>query len=531
MHVGKVTSTLVLLGALVAAACSSTASSGTSSKAGPGGTVRVRLSADWNSLNPYSVANISTGVISTGIYDRLVSTDAGNHVVPYLATSWKVTPSVLQFHIRSGVTCSDGTPLGAQQVADSLQSLIGQPQGKAVFGPGRTTITADPGAGTVTIGLAQPFSDALLNLTGASAVIECPAELALAARGDTEHAVGSGPYTIVEAIHNDHLTLKARPGWKWGPNGEAATNPGFPDTIVLSLVANETTAANELLTGQLDLAQVNGPDVSRLISDKSLKHYAYGGYYLNELIFNRVSSPAVSDPMVRRAVMTAIDPRAFMLADTSGYGLTSSSFLAPSAPCYDSGTKRFIPKPSAAAARALLQQDGYTAGPDGRLQKDGKPLVLRVLSTSVNFGQAPEYLAQTLSDAGITATLSNPDFNTYVSQLHNPGLWDVATEYVTGGGPAVGANIIYMTGPRLDQKGTNVSTNDDQAVADQVAAAEQSTGATSCQHWAKAQELMLQDWDMLPLDQQTKQFFGRATTMAPAPTIVVLSLDTVRRAG
>ena len=79
--------------------------------------------------------------------------------------------------------------------------------------------------------------------------------------------VGAG---FVEAVHGDHVTMKLRPDFKWGPNGITAKTLGIPDTIIYKIVTNETTAANLLITGGLDLATLNGPEIDRALQQPAV---------------------------------------------------------------------------------------------------------------------------------------------------------------------------------------------------------------------------------------------------------------------
>jgi ABC-type transport system substrate-binding protein len=54
--------------------------------------------------------------------DSLVSQVSSGHIVPWLATSWSVSKDQLTwtFHLKPGVSFSDGTPLNAQAVVDNF---------------------------------------------------------------------------------------------------------------------------------------------------------------------------------------------------------------------------------------------------------------------------------------------------------------------------------------------------------------------------------------------------------------------------
>ncbi|MDT4892362.1 MAG: peptide/nickel transport system substrate-binding protein [Pseudonocardiales bacterium] len=512
----------------VATGCSSSKSSSngassSSPKAAGHANVNVRIGGDWPTLDPYQTSgNLNTDILDSGIFDRLVALGPdGKTVVPYLATKWDVTPTKLTFTIRPGVTCSDGTPLDAAAIAGSLNYLITQPEAPQELGGGPYTITND--ASTVTISLGKPYSDALYKLSDAHASIICPAGVTMMKAKNSTQTVGSGPYTIAEAVHSDHVKLNARPGWNWGPNGETTDGAGRPSSLTVHVVTDESTAANELLTGQLDVASITGPDVARLIADKSLTHSTFGGQYLSNLVFNP-SNVALQDQQVRKAISQAIDTKAFMQADTGGYGVTSASPFAPGATCFDPSVASLVSPPSVDTAKATLQADGYTIS-GGKATKDGKQLTFTMVTTTQNFSAAgQEYIASTLGQVGIDVKIKSVDASTY-NQLLVAGNYDLAQQLLSGGGPAPGDYMLYMTGPSFKDGGGNTSINDP-AVNALVQTAFSSTPDTQCAAWNAVQQAVIKNNDVLPLDQQQKQYFAKGIKMI---TFTLLHLDTLTR--
>jgi ABC-type transport system substrate-binding protein len=155
----------------------------------------------------------------------------------------------------------------------------------------------------------------------------------------------------------DHATLKRRDDWKWGPSGVTASD--LPQTLVVRVVPNDTTAANLLLTGGLDIAQINGPDVTRLLAEKSLISKTSTSFYNNPLYFNEDPSRPTGDRKVREALASAIDRDQFNQAADQGHGTLSSSYLQPNADCFEPATANLLPTdPSPARARQLLVADG-----------------------------------------------------------------------------------------------------------------------------------------------------------------------------
>ena len=136
-----------------------------------------------------------------------------------------------------------------------------------------------------------------------------------------------------------------------GPSGLTAKD--LPDSLTFNIVATDTTAANDLITGGVDVAPIQGPDVARLLTDKSLQHIATPSFKLSPLYMNATAGHPTADPQVRRAIMTAIDPAAWNQAAYGGRGVTSSSVFSKQALCYAPATAQYMPQPSLAMARQI----------------------------------------------------------------------------------------------------------------------------------------------------------------------------------
>src|SRR5947209_12509351 len=67
-------------------------------------------------LDPAQGPDANTAQVVTMIYSGLVKSDINLNVVPDQASSWDVSPDnkVYTFHLRTGLTFSDGTPITAQ---------------------------------------------------------------------------------------------------------------------------------------------------------------------------------------------------------------------------------------------------------------------------------------------------------------------------------------------------------------------------------------------------------------------------------
>ncbi len=148
--------------ALVLSACSS---GGTSSGSGGGepltdGTFRYALQGDPGALNPIMSGSAATAEISKLAYDSLVYQDPEtSEFKPWLAEKWEETPTSASFTIREGVTCTDGSTLTAQTVANNINFVADPAKGSQQRGttvPIGASATADLATRTITVTTPAP---------------------------------------------------------------------------------------------------------------------------------------------------------------------------------------------------------------------------------------------------------------------------------------------------------------------------------------------------------------------------------------
>ena len=186
--------------------------------------------------------------------------------------------------------------------------------------PPAVTVEADDAARTVTLTTEAPTPFMLLN-TGTAVLIVCDAGLAdrsTLASGTN----GTGPFVLDEAVANDHYTFSARDDYAWGPDGPTSELPGFPSEVVVRIIENESTEANLLLSGEVNIATIAGADRQRVESE---------GYFVaeqrsiaGEFFFNQMEGLPTADVAVRQALMGALDLQELMSVQTAGNGELAS---------------------------------------------------------------------------------------------------------------------------------------------------------------------------------------------------------------
>jgi peptide/nickel transport system substrate-binding protein len=412
---------------LVSAACgqapqtgASPAASGTAAGSAapePIGPISMRLLGNWTTLDIQGQAESSGSTIAYAVYDRLVARDADGKIIPYLATSWEASATKASFKLRNDAKCADGTAITPTVVANSFKRLFdpntpsfNRPR---IFGPGPYTVAADDAASTVTISVGSPFGDLLDAFAHYASSVICPAGLVDPAKLQ-DQMFGSGPYVMTESVRGDHVTLKRRDDWKWGPNNTTAAF--LPEQITIKVITNDTTAANLLLTGGLDVARVDGPDITRLQTEKSLTVNESHGFQTFPMVFQHKEGHPTADERVREALMSVVDPNAWAQAAFQK-SIVTASLATPDVRCADPSVSKYLPQQSTDRATQLLKDAGWTLQ-GGKLMKDGQQMTITIISSQTFYQRAaPEYLQSQFSKLGINAVVKDTDQPTFLTAL------------------------------------------------------------------------------------------------------------------
>ncbi|MFD0586283.1 ABC transporter substrate-binding protein [Dactylosporangium darangshiense] len=464
------------------------------------GTFTFSVADDPGALNPMLGSRTVAVNLFRFLYDPLVHADANGKVVSGLASQWQVDGGKVSFTLKSGVTCSDGSPLTASTVAKMFDNVKNPASASTLIGialpNNKFTVQADDAANTVTLNLEQPYQFILPALEFLP--IPCGAGAANPASLATT-ASGSGPYTLTEAVPNDHYTLTRRDGYTWGPDGASTATAGAPKTIVMKIVANETTAANLLTTGDLNAAAINGPDRQRLTaSGMTAKQYNSGGAMM---LFNEGSTRITADPNVRKAIAMALDRPQIASVVTRGLSKEPSNSVAPASPqaCPDSAASSAVPGTNVEEAKKLLDTAGWVAGSGGVRQKDGKELNLNApyLSTYAGNQPAAELIAQQLQAIGIKLTLTPVTQGTLSTTLFSTGDYDIWPTLALS--IPFQSGVFGLLGGPFPPNGTNAGHVANKTFTDTATQANQTVGQQGCDLWITAEQALFSNVDVVPI--------------------------------
>ena len=470
-----------------------------------GGTFTYAVKSDPGNLDPHASASSELNQFSLFAYDRLVGITAEGTVVPSLAEDWEVDGETVTMTLAEDITCADGEPFTAQDAADNL-SYIADPENQSfllgVYVPPGVTAAAEGRTLTLTLAASAPFV-----MEGLSAVpMVCASGLADRSLLATE-THGTGPFELTEAVPDDHYTFAKREGYTWGPDGASTDEEGTPDEVVLRVIANETTAANLLLSGEVNGAPILGRDAQRL--EQSGLYRTEQTAVLGQMWFNQAEGRPAAEPEVRLALTQALDLAelaSVLTSDTGGPG-TSFAVVAPAA-CPGESVPDALPEMDLSAAQQALDEAGWTAGPDGTRSKDGTPLALTFLyATDLGSGgaAAAELAVAAWTELGADVTATPQDETASVETLFGTGDWDITWTALNVNSPD--QLVPFLSGPAVPD-GNNFAHIDNAEYVAGVEEAMMTVGSEGCDQWLEAEAALVRAADVVPFANQNLPFFG-----------------------
>jgi peptide/nickel transport system substrate-binding protein len=350
-------SALLLVGVLLAGGLGAASAQG----GGQAGTLRVGLDSDPPNMDPHRSTAAVDRQVYQNLYDKLVDTDANLTIIPMLAASWTISPDgrAVTFKLRQGVKFHDGTPFNAEAVKYNFDRMK-DPKFPSARRSEILTVTGatvvDPY--TVRLNLEKPYSPLLYVLSDRAGMMVSPAAAQKDGINFALHPVGTGPFSFVEKIPQDHITLQRNPNY-W------AKGEPHLDRIIYRPFTDDNARVANLKSGDVDIINiVPAPQIKSLEADsakpdakyKLLVHgaFAWQGIWLN------VTKPPFDNKLLRQALSAAIDRNVIANVVLQGAAFPAYSFFPNGTPAYDPSWK--IPARNLALAKEKLQAAGHPGG-------------------------------------------------------------------------------------------------------------------------------------------------------------------------
>ncbi len=387
-----------------------------------GGILRVYHRDSPGGMSIHELGTISAIMPMMGVFNNLVLYDqhkaqnALDTIVPDLADSWSWNAdwTALTFKLHSGVTWHDGKPFTSADVKCTWDLLMGKSKDALkinsragwYFNLDRVE-TNGPQEATFHLKRPQPALLALL-ASGFSPVYPCH----VSTRDMRVSPIGTGPFRFVEFRVNEGIKVARNPKyWK----------PGRPylDGVEYTIVPNRSTAILSFVAGKFDMTfpyEVTLPLLKDIVTQYpqaicDIATTNVGG----NLLMNY--APPFDNFILRKAVIMAVDRKAFIDILTNGQGNTGGALMPPPEgkwglpPAMLTDLPGFDPDvaKSRDAARATMRSLGY--GPDKHL-----PVKLSVRNLAIYRDPATILLSQ-LKEIWIDGEMETVETANWVPKL------------------------------------------------------------------------------------------------------------------
>ena len=179
------------------------------------GPITVVQTAEPTSLDPISnTLQVTQNVLEGNVFEALVVRKDNMVLAPGLATAWRsVSPTTWEFDLRHGVKFQNGEPFDANSVVFTLQTIL-DPKNNNPFRPFLDVISSVTKVDdfTVRVETKQPYAPLVASLYP---IMMLPPKAYQDMGSDAfgQHPIGTGPYDLTEWVKDDHITLRANPGY------------------------------------------------------------------------------------------------------------------------------------------------------------------------------------------------------------------------------------------------------------------------------------------------------------------------------
>ncbi|MFV7496971.1 ABC transporter substrate-binding protein [Klebsiella michiganensis] len=458
-----------------------------------------------SSLDPHKVESDVENNIISDLFEGLVSVSPAGEIEPRLAEKWENKDNtVWTFHLRPGVTWSDGTAITAQDIVWSWQRLV-SPLTASPYAsyPGNMHIVngAEIAQGqkapetlgvkavddaTLEVTLTQPNAAFLAMLAHPSLV---PLDKVLISRyGDKwtkpEHIVTSGPYKLSQWVVNERIVAERNP--RYWDNAHTVINK-----VTYLPISSETADVNRYKAGEIDIVYTvpinQFAQLKKTMGDQLDVSPQLATYYYE---FN-TTRPPFNDPRVRRALNMALD-KDIIAEKVLGQGQRPAWLI--SQPDIG-GVKLHNPEYASwprekriAEAKKLLSEAGYN---------ETHPLVFNLLYNTSESHQRIAIAASSMwkKNLGVEAKLQNQEWKTMLDAMHTHNFDAVRYAWIADYDDAATFLNNFRTG---DSENTSQYSNPayDEALRN---AAKASDSTARGKFYQQAEDLLGQDVPAIPV--------------------------------
>lgn len=356
--------------------------------------------------NPFWSFNVPSALPLDVVFDALTIVDENGELRPALAERWEAeTPNTWVFHLRDGVTFSNGEPFDSSAVVAAIDVILNSPEGQSsslgtTFD--RMTVSGAEARNRLTVAISTEQPDALF--AQYMSALRVPAPQALQDMGIDAFAlspVGTGPFAVT--------------GWSEGRVTFDAFEESWrdPQETGLEIIQLSDISARRqgVISGSLDVALGLAPEDRFALERAGGRMWVRPEPGTNFLAFLTVKNSPLQDVRVRKALNYAVNKQRIIDAFLDGAVPPTGQIAHSMSFGFAEDVRPYVYDP--VQARLLLAEAGYADGFD-------LPMLL-VPGGAANSQDWYQQIATDLAQVGVRMEIRPSTLPKYLEYMYGGG--------------------------------------------------------------------------------------------------------------
>jgi len=320
----------------------------------PPGTMPA-LTGEPDTLDP-ATSTIYTGAqVYDNIFSKLIDLDEHNEFYGVLATAWgQTSPTTWVVDLAEAVTFHNGEPFTSADVKYTFERIL-DPATASGYAPLFDVIdTIEATSPTqVTFNLKSAFGPFLSNLANNGEIVNQKAIEAGEPGDSARNPVGTGPFTFVEWVQGDHVTLAKNPNY-------FRVGKPYLDGVEFRFLPVDQSRIESLRAGELDWVDaVPLQQLTALAADPAFTYVTNPTAGIPDFLALNTTKAPFDNALIREAIALAVDKTQIRDIAYFGAGEVGSQEVPSGSPWFG-GTDPYVGGPDIEAAKAKLAEAGVT---------------------------------------------------------------------------------------------------------------------------------------------------------------------------
>ncbi len=334
-----------------------------------------------------------------------------------IAESWDISEDgkIYTFHIREGITFSDGEVCDANAVKANFDAIIENKDRHTWLEMMNLLVgVSSPDENTFVIELSEPYYPMLteLGVTRPFAMISPKAMDNGSTKDGVKEYIGTGPYVLTDFVTDEYAVFEVNENY-WGEEPEIKK-------ITVKVIPDNQTRIMALEKGEIDLIfgknMIDADAVNKYMDSDAFEVSLSDPTSTRQIVLN-TTNEILKDKTVRQAIQHATDKESISKGIFYGLEEPADTLFAKTIPYCNIDLEAYVFDKD--QAEKMLDDAGWTKNSDGIREKSGVKMELSLLynSDSVTEKTIAEYLQSEYGKVGISLNISGEEEQSYRDKM------------------------------------------------------------------------------------------------------------------